>query len=296
MKTLIVLLGPTGVGKTEAAITLAETLHIPIINADSRQIFREIPIGTAAPTTEQQQRVPHLFVGHKSVTDYYSAAQYEADVLSLLPQLFTESDYALLAGGAMMYIDAVCKGIDEIPAIPEAVRREMMERYEQEGLPTLLDELRQLDPDYYAVVDKHNPRRVIHALEVCHVAQRPYSSFRKGMPQQRNFHIVTVGLLRDRYEMHERINRRVLTMIAQGLVAEAQAVYPLRHVNALNTVGYKELFRHFDGAITLDDAISQIQAHTRAYLRRQMTWFRRNPAIHWLHPDDILNTLTLLQQ
>ncbi len=286
MKTLVVLLGPTCVGKTVASLALAEHLGVPIINADSRQIFRELPIGTAAPRAEELARVRHYFVGTKSVADYYSAAQYEADVLSLLDELFVGSDVALMCGGSMMYIDAVCEGIDDIPTVSPTLREELKERLATEGLSVLLEELRCLDPDYYAIVDHRNPRRVVHALEVCRTAGRPYSSFRRGQKKSRPFAIVKIGLTRKREELYARINQRVLDMVAAGLVDEARSVYPLRRSNALNAVGYRELFRHFDGEINLAEAVRQIQSHTRQYMRKQMTWFLRDQSICWLHPDD----------
>lgn len=286
MKTLFIILGPTGVGKTEATLSVAQRLGIPVINADSRQIFREIPIGTAAPTEEQTRRVPHFFVGNHSISDYYSAAQYETDTLALLDKLFAQSDIALMSGGSMMYIDAVCKGIDDIPTVDPVTRQTMKRRLEKEGLGTLLDELQQLDPEYYATVDHNNPRRVVHALEICHMTARPYSSFRTGRVKQRPFAIRKIGLRRQREEMYDRINQRVLRMIDRGLLEEARRVYPLRHLNALNTVGYKELFRHFDGEISLDEAIRQIQSNTRRYMRKQMTWFSHDDSIRWQHPDD----------
>ncbi len=286
-KTLIVILGPTGVGKTERTLDIAQKLGVPVINADSRQIFREIPIGTAAPTEEQMRRVPHFFVGNHSIADYYSAAQYESDVLSLLSnQLFKESDCALMSGGSMMYIDAVCKGIDDIPTIDDATRQLMKHRLEAEGLPSLLEELKLLDPEHYAIVDHNNPRRVVHALEICHMTGKTYTSFRTGTIKKRPFRIVKIGLNRPREEMYERINQRVLQMVDGGLIDEARRVYPMRHLNALNTVGYKELFNHFDGNIDIDEAIRQIQSNSRRYMRKQLTWFQHDDTIHWHHPDD----------
>ncbi len=286
MKTLVVLLGPTGVGKTQNSLSLAERLGVPIINADSRQIYREIPIGTAAPTREQMERVNHFFVGERSVTDYYSAARYERDVLRLLDELFKENDIALMCGGSMMYIDVVCRGIDALPTVDDETRREMKERLEREGLESLVEELREVDPEYYAVVDKKNPRRVVHALEISRVAGRPYSQLRTGQKRERPFKILKIGLHRERIEMYERINQRVLMMVDEGLIEEAHSVYPLRGVNALNTVGYKELFAYFDGRIDLSEAIRQIQSHTREYMRKQMTWFSHDESIKWQHAED----------
>lgn len=287
MNTLVVLLGPTGVGKTEVALQIAEHLQSPIINADSRQLFAEIPIGTAAPTKEQQERVKHYFVGTLHLTDYYSAAKYEEDVLQLLNQHFKHQQVALLSGGSMMYIDAVCKGIDDIPTVDEATRRLMKRKLETEGLDALVAELKVLDPEHYKIVDLHNPRRVIHALEICHMTGNTYTSYRKDTKKIRPFNIIKIGLNRTREEMYERINNRVLEMMNQGLIEEAKAVYPQKGLNALNTVGYKELFAYFDGDISLDDAILKIQSNTRQYMRKQVTWFKRDNQIKWFSPTNI---------
>ena len=293
MNTLFVLLGPTGVGKSEAALTIAKHLGSPIINADSRQIYKEIPVGTAAPTPEQQKEVKHYFVGNHSIDDYYSASLYEEDCLSLIERLFngkedgTYHPSILLTGGSMMYIDAVCKGIDDIPTINEETRQWMKQRLQEEGLPKLVEELHQLDPEYWAVVDKNNPRRVVHALEICHQSGHPYSFYRKGTIKQRPFRIIKIGLNRPREEMYERINQRVIEMVKQGLIEETLAVYDKRSLNALNTVGYKEMFDYLDGLITLDEAIREIQSNTRRYMRKQLTWFKKDPDIHWFSPNDI---------
>ena len=287
MNTLAVLLGPTGVGKTEVALQIAEHLQSPIINADSRQLFAEIPIGTAAPTKEQQERVKHYFVGTLHLTDYYSAAKYEEDVLQLLNQLFNQRQMALLSGGSMMYIDAACQGIDDIPTVDEATRRLMKRKLETEGLDALVTELKVLDPEHYKIVDLHNPRRVAHALEICHMTGNTYTSYRKNTKKIRPFNIIKIGLNRPREEMYERINNRVLKMMKQGLIEEAKAVYPQKGLNALNTVGYKELFAYFDGDISLDDAILKIQSNTRQYMRKQVTWFKRDNEIKWFSPTNI---------
>lgn len=286
-RTLIVIVGPTGVGKTETCLRLAEHFHIPIINADSRQLFSEIPIGTAAPTQEQMARVKHYLVGTLGLDDYYSASKFEEDVLCLLDQLFAASLMALLAGGSMMYIDAVCNGIDDIPTIDEHTRSNMKRRLAEEGLPALVDELKQLDPDHWAIVDKHNPRRVVHALEICHMTGKTYTSFRKSQKKERPFNIVKIGLNRPREELYERINRRVDQMMADGLLEEARSVYPKRHLNALNTVGYKELFNYIDGTWTLEEAVERIKGNTRRYCRKQLTWLKRDADIRWFHPDII---------
>lgn len=296
MNTLVVLLGPTGVGKTELALQIAEHLQSPIINADSRQVFAEIPIGTAAPTKEQQERVKHYFVGTLHLTDYYSAAKYEEDVLQLLNQHFSSQQVAMLSGGSMMYIDAVCQGIDDIPTVDEATRRLMKRRLETEGLDALVAELKVLDPEHYKIVDLHNPRRVIHALEICHMTGNTYSSYRKNTKKIRPFNIIKVGLNRPREEMYERINNRVLKMMKQGMIEEAKAVYPQKGLNSLNTVGYKELFAYFDGDISLHDAILKIQSNTRQYMRKQVTWFKRDNEIKWFSPTNIEEIINYIDE
>ena len=296
MNTLVVVLGPTGVGKTELCLQIAEHLQVPIINADSRQIFQELPIGTAAPTQEQQRRVKHYFVGNHHLEDYYSASLYEADVLSLLPRLFATRHTALLTGGSMMYIDAVCKGIDDIPTIDDGTREWMKKRLAQEGLPRLVEELKVLDPEHYQIVDKNNPRRVVHALEICHMTGKTYTSFRTNSTKERPFKIVKIGLNRHREQLYERINQRVLLMMENGMEEEARNVYPKRGLNSLNTVGYKELFDYFDGNIPREEAIRQIQSNTRRYMRKQLTWFKKDGDIAWFHPDNIKEIINYIDK
>lgn len=287
-KKLIVIVGPTGVGKTELCLQIAEHLNVPIINADSRQIFSEIPIGTAAPTPEQQQRVKHYFVGNHHLDDYYSASLFEEDVMQLLTDnIFNTSDVALMSGGSMMYIDAVCNGIDDIPTIDDNTRQWMKQRLETEGLPRLVEELKLLDPEHWKIVDRNNPRRVVHALEICHMTGKTYTSFRQNTKKQRPFDIIKIGLNRDREELYNRINARVLQMFDEGLVDEALAVYDKRGLNSLNTVGYKETFEYLDGLITMDQCIFNIQSNSRRYCRKQQTWFKRDKNIMWFHPDNI---------
>ena len=293
---LVVLIGPTGVGKTELSLSLAEFLHTPIINADSRQLFRDLPIGTAAPTEAQQQRVRHYFVGTLGLTDYYSAAQYETDVLRLLDDLYSQHPYALLTGGSMMYIDAVCKGIDDIPTVDNNTRQLMLERYEQEGLERLCAELKLLDPEYYNIVDLKNPKRVIHALEICYMTGKTYTSFRTRTCKERPFNILKIGLKRDREELYDRINRRVDMMMEEGLLEEARKVYPYRNLNSLNTVGYKELFKYFDGEWELPFAIEKIKQNSRIYSRKQVTWFKRDTEIAWFHPDSTQEIMQYIEQ
>ncbi len=288
MKTLITLQGPTGVGKTELSLRLAEFFDTCILNADSRQVYRDIPIGTAAPTEAERQRVPHHFVGMLALTDYYSAAQYESDVMRLLlEEVFPQKDVAILSGGSMMYIDAVCKGIDDIPTIDDDTREMMRERYAREGLAPLAEELRLLDPDYYAICDIRNPKRVVHALEICYMTGRTYTSFRVRRQAQRPFRIIKIGLQREREELYERINSRVTSMMQEGWLDEAKRVLPFRDCNSLNTVGYKELFKYLDGEWELDFALEKIRRNTRVYSRKQMTWFRRDDEVRWYHPDDV---------
>lgn len=296
-KTLIVILGPTGVGKTELCLRIAEHLGVPIINADSRQIFAELPIGTAAPTPQQQSRVKHYFVGTHHIDDYYSASMYEEQVMSLLTnELFAASDTAVMSGGSMMYIDAVCNGIDDIPTIDDTTRQWMKQRLEQEGLPKLVEELKILDPEHWAIVDRNNPRRVVHALEICHMTGTTYTSFRQNEKKQRPFNILKIGLTRDREELYSRINNRVLQMIDDGLEQEALAVYDQRHLNSLNTVGYKEMFEYLDGLTTLDQAIFKIQSNSRRYCRKQLTWFKRDESIRWFNPDNIKEIINYIDE
>lgn len=291
-KTLIVVTGPTGVGKTEATLRLAEHFDVPVINADSRQIFSEIPIGTAAPTAAQQARVRHYFVGNHHLEDYYSASLFEEDVLKIINE--ASSKVSLLSGGSMMYIDAVCKGIDDIPTIRPEVRQEMMQLLESEGLGKMCELLHKWDPEHWAVVDRNNPRRVIHALEICKQTGRTYTSFRSNTIKKRPFDIIKIGLNRDRETLYQRINQRVLQMIDDGMIEEAQRVYPKRMLNSLNTVGYKELFEYLDGLTTLDEAIFKIQSNTRRYARKQLTWYKRDAEMTWFSPDNIEEILNYL--
>ena len=294
MHTLIVLIGPTGVGKTELSLRLAEQFHTCIVSADSRQLYADLKIGTAAPTHEQLQRVQHYFVGTLKLTDYYSAAQYEAEALQLLGTLFTEHDTVLLTGGSMMYVDAICKGIDDIPTVDTETRQLMLYKYETEGLERLCSELKLLDPEYYKIVDLKNPKRVVHALEICYMTGKTYTSFRTQQKKERSFRIIKIGLTRDREELYQRINRRVEQMITDGL-EEARRVYPYRTLNSLNTVGYKEIFKYLDGEWTLPFAIEKIQQNSRIYSRKQMTWFKRDQDIHWFHPEQETEILMYLR-
>jgi len=295
--TLVVLLGATGVGKTDLSIGLAEHFGTPILSADSRQIFRELKIGTAPPTPAQLARVKHFFVGTHSIFDRYSAGQYELDVIHLLKQLFEKQSIALLSGGSMMYIDAVCKGIDDIPSIDGQTRKYWNDIYREKGLEFIQKELQRLDAKHFnEQVDRQNPKRIIHALEVCTVARRPFSEIRTGQIKERDFHIVKIGLERPREELYRRINARVDAMIAEGLVEEAKKFYPYRELNTLNTVGYKELFEYFDGKISIDLAIEHIKRDTRHYAKKQISWFGRQRDICWFHPENKTEIIDCLEK
>ena len=298
MNTLVVITGPTAVGKTDLCLDIAESYGIPIINADSRQIYSDMHIGTASPTEEQLRRVKHYFVGNLHLGDYYNASMFEQDVLHVLEKEFEgRNDHiALMTGGSMMYIDAVCNGIDDIPTITDDVRQWMKQRLENEGLERLCEELRLMDPEYYAIVDRHNTRRVVHALEICHQTGNTFTSYRVRERKQRPFAIVKIALNREREVLYERINRRVDSMMAAGLEDEARRLLPYRHENALNTVGYKELFAYFDGIWPLDEAVERIKGNTRRYARKQLTWFKRDPAVRWFDTDDNKEIMTYISQ
>ncbi|MBQ9705892.1 MAG: tRNA (adenosine(37)-N6)-dimethylallyltransferase MiaA [Paludibacteraceae bacterium] len=296
MKTLLVILGPTGVGKTALSLGVAERLGCPILNADSRQIYKELPIGTAAPTRQEQARVWHLFVGTRSVQEDYNAGIYEREALEALETLHRQHDTVVMTGGGMMYIDAVCRGFDDIPAVRPETRKEVQALYAAEGIDALRLELQQKDPAYLWQADTQNPQRLMHALEICRETGVPYSAFRKGESRERPFRIVRIGLQRDREELYARINARVDEMMRLGLEEEARRVYPLRGLNSLNTVGYKELFAWFDGIVSKEEALRLIRQNSRHYAKRQLTWWRRAEDIVWLYArqavtDDILHCL-----
>ena len=295
-KTLIVITGPTAVGKTALCLDIAQHFGIPIINADSRQIYKELKIGTASPTEEQLAKVKHYFVGSLSLNDYYSASLFEQQTMEILEREFAKSDYALMAGGSMMYIDAVCNGIDDIPTVDDPTRETLKARLANEGLEPLVEELRLLDPEYYEIVDKQNPRRVVHGLEICLMTGKTYTSFRKREKKQRPFRIVKIGLNRDREELYNRINLRVDEMMDEGLLEEARNLYPMRHMNALNTVGYKEMFAYLDGTWTLEEAVERIKGNTRRYARKQLTWYKKDEQIRWFHPDQKEEIISYISQ
>ena len=292
--TLIVITGPTAVGKTALTIELARYYNTPVINADSRQIYRELKIGTAAPSEEQLKQARHYFVGTKSIHDYYNASMYEQEVMSLLSESTTQIN--LLAGGSMMYIDAVCNGIDDIPTVRDDIREEMKRRYQEEGLEALCADLQRLDPEHYAIVDRQNYRRVIHALEICYQTGKTYTSFRTQAKKERPFRIVKIGLNCERDILYNKINARVDEMMENGLLQEAERLYKFRQLNALNTVGYKELFDHMDGRWPLEEAVERIKGNTRRYARKQLTWFKRDPEMKWFDPDNQEERLKYIAQ
>jgi len=286
VKTLLLILGPTGVGKTELALRVAQRYGCPIVSCDSRQIFREIPIGTAAPAAEEQQRVKHYFVGERSIDEDYNAGQYERDALQLLATLFAQHEVVVMTGGSMLYADAVCKGLDDLPSVPPSVRADVQREYETKGLAWLQSEVQRLDPTYWVEVDQQNPARLAHCVELSRVTGQPYSALRSHTAKARPFRILKIGLDRPRAELYARIGERVKQMMEAGLLEEAKAVYPKRALNSLQTVGYKELFAYLDGEYDLHRAIELIQQNSRHYAKRQLTWFRRDNEIHWLNAND----------
>ena len=290
MPTLLLIVGPTGVGKTELSLRVAEHYGCPILNCDSRQIYRSIPIGTAAPTAEEQARVKHYFVATRDLEEDYNAGQYERDALVLLEDLFKTHEVVVMSGGSMLYADAVCKGLDDLPNVPVEIRQEVKAAYEKGGLEWLQAEVQRLDPDYWEVVDQQNPARLAHCIEMCRMTGKTYSSLRTNPNKERPFRIVKVALERPREVLYDRINRRVEQMVKDGLVEEARAVYPKRQLNSLQTVGYRELFAYFDGEYDLDRAIELIQQNSRHYAKRQMTWFRHDKDIHWLNANESYET------
>lgn len=291
---LIVVTGPTAVGKTALTIELARHYGIPVINADSRQIFRELRIGTASPTEEQLRQARHYFVGTKSISDYYNASMYEQEVMELLK--VSPTPINLLSGGSMMYIDAVCNGIDDIPTIRDDIRQEMKRRYETEGLDALCDDLQRLDPEHYKIVDRQNYRRVIHALEICYQTGRTYTSYCTQQKKPRPFRIVKIGLNREREQLYQRINARVDEMMSEGLLDEVKTLLPYRQLNALNTVGYKEMFDYLDGRWPLEEAVERIKGNTRRYARKQLTWYKRDPEIRWFNPEEQQEIMAYISQ
>lgn len=284
LKSLIILLGPTGVGKTNLSIEIAKHFATEIISCDSRQIYREMNIGTAVPDENTLKEVSHHLIHSHSIHDYYNASKYEIEVLEKLDILFEKFDVVLMTGGSMLYIDAVCKGIDDLPEVDAELRSSLIKRMNDEGIESLRAELRFLDPVYYEEVDLRNPKRILHALEICLMTGKPYSSFRTNQCKVRNFNIIKIGLNRERADLYNRINQRVDEMFSDGLVEEARKLYPFRHLNSLNTVGYRELFDYFDNGVSLEEAKEKIKANSRKYARKQLTWFRRDSSIKWFAP------------
>lgn len=285
-KTLIVIIGPTAIGKTDLCIDLAESFNTEIISADSRQIYKELNIGTAKPGEDELNRVKHHFIGTKSIFDYYTAGMFELDVLKLLEDLFKKHEQVIMTGGSGLYINAVCEGIDALPKVDPEIRNKLIKQYEQEGIQSLRQDLKRLDPDYYEMTDLKNPKRLLKALEITVMTGKPYSSFLTNPNKKRPFNILKIGLNRDRQELYDIINKRVDQMVNKGLLDEAKALYKHRKLNAMNTVGYKELFDYFDGNINYERAIELIKRNTRRYAKRQITWFSRDKEIKWFHPND----------
>jgi len=295
MDTLIIVLGPTGVGKSDISIQLAKHYHSEIVSADSRQFFRELSIGTAVPSSEDLKIVPHHFIQNKSIHDYYNVSEYESEALRLINNLFVKVNPIILTGGSMLYVDTVCNGIDDIPTVDPEIRDDVIRWYEQNGIEALRQRLLEIDPEYYQIVDLNNPKRLLHAVEIHQVTGLPLTSFRKKTIKERPFRIIKIGINQDRKVLYERINQRVLKMMDAGLLEEAKTVYPYRKLNSLNTVGYKELFSYLDGECTLVKAIDLIQRNTRKYARKQLTWFRRDEKIKWFEPEQIQEIIEFIE-
>lgn len=292
--TLIVIVGPTGIGKSAVSLKLAQHYSTEIISADSRQIYKELSIGTAVPAKEDLKAVQHHLIQSHSITDYYNASMFETDVLNILNPLFKKVNPILMTGGSMLYIDAVCKGIDDLPNVDPEIRAKLIDDFNKNGIEPLRLLLKQLDPIYYQQVDLKNHKRILHALELCIMTGKPYSSFRTDTIKKRPFRIIKIGLNTEREKLYNQINNRVLQMVEQGLFEEAQRVYPMKHLNALNTVGYKEIFAHFEGLISKEQAIEQIQNNSRKYARKQLTWFRKDTDMQWFEPNEPENIIRYL--
>ena len=295
MNTLVVVLGPTGVGKSTISIQLANYFNTEIISADSRQFYRELTIGTAVPSAEDLSFIPHHFIQSKSITEYYNVSDYEIEALEVIGQLFLKKNPLILTGGSMLYIDTVCKGIDDIPTVDPEIRAEVVGWYEKNGLDALRNRLLEIDPEYYQVVDLNNSKRLLHAVEIFQMTGKSYTSFRKNTIKVRPFHILKIGINQDRKILYERINQRVIQMMEAGLLDEAKTVYQHRKLNSLNTVGYKELFSFLDGECSLDEAIDLIQRNSRKYARKQLTWFRRDPEICWFEPEQVQEIISYIE-
>lgn len=296
MNTLIVVLGPTGVGKSDVSIQIAKHFNSEIISADSRQFFRELSIGTAVPSSEDLKDITHHFIQTKSIHDYYNVSEYESEALQLIEQLFQHKNPLILTGGSMLYVDTICKGIDDIPTVHPEIRNEVIKWYEENGIEVLRQHLLEIDPEYYAIVDQNNPKRMLHAVEIQHMTGLPFTSFRKNTVKERPFCILKIGINQERKTLYERINHRVERMMETGLLEEAKLVYPHRKLNSLNTVGYKELFTYLDGDCTLAEAVDLIQRNTRKYARKQLTWFRRDTEINWFEPNQVSEIISFIDQ
>lgn len=294
--TLIILLGPTGVGKTALSIRLATHFHAEIISCDSRQIFKEMSVGTAIPEDNLLRMIPHHFIHSHSIFENYNASRFEIEVLARLKILFTVHPIVIMTGGSMLYIDAVCKGIDDLPDIDPELRAKLVERMKNFGIQHMRAELKMLDPAYYQEVDVQNPVRILHALEICYTTGKSFSSQRTKTTKERDFKIVKIGINLERTELYNLINQRVDDMILSGLEQEARKLYPHRHLHTLNTVGYREMFDYFDGKYKREEAIEKMKANTRKYARKQLTWFRKDPDIHWFHPDQDAEILQLISK
>ena len=295
MNTLIIVLGPTGVGKSDISIQLAKHYHSEIVSADSRQFFRELTIGTAVPSSDDLEIVPHHFIQNKSIHDYYNVSDYETEAIQLISELIAKVNPIVLTGGSMLYVDTICNGIDDIPTVDPEIRDGVIRWYEKNGIEALRERLLEIDPEYYRIVDLNNPKRLLHAVEIHQMTGLPLSSFRKKIIKERPFRIIKIGINQDRKVLYDRINQRVLKMMDAGLLEEAKTVYPYRKLNSLNTVGYKELFSYLDGECSLDEAIDLIQRNTRKYARKQLTWFRRDEKIKWFEPDQIQEIIEFVE-
>ncbi len=296
MNTLIIVLGPTGVGKSDISLQLARRYHSEIVSADSRQFFRELCIGTAVPPAEDLKSVPHHFIQTKSIHDYYNVSEYETEALQLIDRLFENNNPLILAGGSMLYIDTICKGIDDIPTVDPEIRDEVIDWYAKNGMVALRQRLLEVDPEYYRIVDLNNHKRLLHAVEIHQMTGKTFTSFRKNTVHQRPFRILKIGINQERETLYKRINQRVEQMMAAGLLEEAKSVYSFRNLNPLNTVGYKELFLYLDGICSLEEAVDLIQRNSRKYARKQLTWFRRDPEIKWFEPQQIQDIIAYIDQ
>jgi tRNA dimethylallyltransferase len=296
MNTLIVVLGPTGVGKSDVSLQLAKYFNSEIVSADSRQIYRELSIGTAVPSPEDLKAIPHHLIQTRSVLDYYNVSEYESEALKCIESLFEYKNPLILTGGSMMYVDTICKGIDEIPTVDPEIRKQVIDWYERNGIEALRQRLSEVDPDYFAIVDQNNPKRMLHAVEIYQMTGNPISTFRKNTVKERPFRILKIGINQERGKLYDRINKRVDRMMEAGLLEEVKSVYAYRDLNSLNTVGYKELFPYLDGLYSIDEAVDLIKRSSRKYARKQLTWFRRDTEITWFEPEQIQEIISFTEK